>query len=254
MSGTILYEVKDRIAYVTLNRPDQMNALNRELLKRWAEVIETFNSDPEPLVAIVTGAGGRAFSVGMDLKERASRDTSGDPKTARAPRAPKLFEKPAIAAIQGYCVAGGLEISLQCDIRIATPNSQFGLPEPRWSLTAGYGLHNLNRMVPLGEALYMQLTGERIGAERAYQIGLVQQIVPPEQLMPRAKQIADSVLMCAPLAVRAIKKVVMDARDRPLEESWKLAAELTAGLTSSEDFREGPRAFAEKRKPQWKGR
>ncbi len=254
VSETILYEVKDRIAYITLNRPDVLNALNRAMLRRWGEIVQAFNTDPEPLVAIVHGAGDRAFSVGVDLKERAVRDESGARRRGRRPGPPNLMEKPVIAAINGFCIAGGMEIALQCDIRIATPKSQFGLPEPRWSLPAGYGLHMLSRMVPLGEALAMQLTGERIGAQRAYEIGLVQRLVPEERLMETAREIAQSVLLCAPLAVRAIKRVVMTGRDLPLEESWRLAAGLTEELAATEDAREGPRAFAETRTPQWKGR
>jgi enoyl-CoA hydratase/carnithine racemase len=254
MSDTILYEVKDRVAHITLNRPQSLNALNREMLRRWREIVEGFNADPEPLCAIVRGAGDRAFSVGMDLKERAQRDATGESQRSRGARRPLLMEKPAIAAINGFCVAGGLEVALQCDIRIATPKSEFGLPEPRWSLPAGYGLHNLSRMVPLGDALYMQLTGERIGAELAHQIGLIQKIVPEDRLMAEAQRIADAVLLCAPLAVRAIKRIVMFARDLPLDESWKMAEGITGQLAASEDAKEGPQAFADKRKPQWKGR
>jgi enoyl-CoA hydratase/carnithine racemase len=265
MTETILYEIKDRIAYITLNRPDSLNAMNLDFLRRWNFIVQDMNSNPEPLVGIVTGAGGKAFSVGADLKEKAGESKpaagtgegeQGKTIVERKPsgRRPRLIQKPVIAAINGFCLGGGLELALQCDIRIATPKSVFGMPEPRWSLPAGYGLHNLSRMIPLGEALYIQLTGERIGPERAYQIGLIQKIVPEEQLLAEAKKIADSVLLCAPLAVKAIKSVVMNYRDQPLEVSWKMAEGLVDELSKTEDFKEGPRAFAEKRKPQWKGR
>ena len=266
MSETILYEIRDRIAYITLNRPDALNAMNLDFLRRWGFIVQDMNNNPEALVGIVTGAGGKAFSVGADLKEKsgvsrpaapgASGTGEGQTVVERKPggKRPRLIQKPVIAAINGFCLGGGLELALQCDIRIATPKSVFGMPEPRWSLPAGYGLHNLSRMIPLGEALYIQLTGERIGPERAYQIGLIQKIVPEEQLMEEAKKIADSVLLCAPLAVRAIKSVVMSYRDQPLEVSWKMAEGLVDELSKTEDFKEGPKAFAEKRKPQWKGR
>ena len=256
MSDSILYRIEDRIAFITLNRPDAMNSLTREMLRRWKEIIEDFNANPEPLVAIVRGAGDRAFSTGADLKERASRNAAseGTTREPRVPKLPVLPEKPSIAAINGYCVAGGLELALQCDIRIATPKSQFGMPEPRWSLPGGYGLHMLSRMIPLGEALQIQLTGERIGAERAYQIGLIQRLVPEDRLDAEARAIADSVLLCAPLAVKAIKRTVMTGRDLPLAEAWKLADGLVAELGQTADAKEGPRAFAEKRRPEWKGR
>lgn len=256
MSDSILYRIEDRIAFITLNRPDAMNALTREMLRRWKDIIEDFNNNPEPLVAIVRGAGDRAFSTGADLKERASKNAASEDekREPRIPKLPLLPEKPSIAAINGYCVAGGLELALQCDIRIATPKSQFGMPEPRWSLPGGYGLHMLSRMVPLGEALQIQLTGERIGAERAYQIGLIQRLVPEDRLDAEARAIADSVLLCAPLAVKAIKRTVMAGRDLPLAEAWKLADGLVAELGRTADAKEGPQAFAEKRRPEWKGR
>jgi len=254
-SDTVLYEVKDRIAHITLNRPEVMNSLSRELLARYREILSEFEDNPEPLVAIVRGAGDKAFSSGMDLKERASKDKTEGPQRKSRPTPPiQEVWKPMIAAINGYCVAGGLEIALQCDIRIATPKSQFGLPEPRWSLTAGPGLHHLNRMIPLGEALYIQLTGERINAERAYQIGLIQKLVPEDKLGEEAEKVARSVLMCAPLAIRAIKKTVMIGRNLPVEYSWRYANEMASTLNRTEDALEGPRAFAEKRKPNWKGK
>jgi enoyl-CoA hydratase/carnithine racemase len=160
-----------------------------------------------------------------------------------------------IAAIDGYCVAGGLELALQCDIRLATARSQFGLPEPRWSLIAGYGLHNLSRMIPLGEALYLQLTGNRIDAERAYRIGLIQEIVPDRAALNAAvDQVLASIRLCAPLALQAIKQVVYRGRNLPVEYSERLAEPLQQLVNQSEDAKEGPRAFAEKRLPNWKGR
>ena len=251
MSDTVLYEIRDQVAYVTLNRPGALNAQNLELRQRLNEVILDLNGNPDVLVGIVTGAGDRAFSTGMDLKERAKRNDDGD---MGLPPQPLEITKPIIAAIRGYCVAAGLELALRCDIRVATPDSQFGLPEPRWSLLAGYGLHNLNRMVPLGEALYMQLTGERIGAQRAYEIGLIQRIAPAAQLMDEARKIADSILLCAPLAVQAIKGIVMTGKNLPIEYSWKYAEPIQDRLVRTEDAIEGPRAFAEKRRPVWKSR
>jgi enoyl-CoA hydratase/carnithine racemase len=253
---TIIYDKKDQVAHITLNRPDVLNALNQEIRDGLREALIDFRDDPDMLVAILTGAGGRAFSAGMDLKDRARRDAAGERRSGlRATFLDMEVFKPIIAAIDGYCVAGGLELSLQCDIRIATETSQFGLPEPRWSLIAGYGLHNLSRMIPLGEALYMQLTGRRINATRAYQIGLIQEVVADrEALFALAERIADEVKLCAPLAVRAIKQIVYQGRNLPVEYSQKLAAPLGAQVNASEDAIEGPRAFAEKRPPVWKVR
>ena len=163
--------------------------------------------------------------------------------------------KPLIAAIDGYCVAAGFEISLLCDIRVATVQSQFGLPEPRRGLLAGTGLHYLSRIVPLGEAMLMQLTGSFISAERAHQIGLVQRLAPDRKaLMDEANAIADDILLGAPLAVQAIKRVVRIARNLPPEYSEHFAAPIEEVVYASEDRLEGPRAFAEKRAPEWKGR
>jgi enoyl-CoA hydratase/carnithine racemase len=253
---TIIYEKKDQVAYITLNRPEVLNALNQELRGGLREALLDFRDDPDMLVAVMTGAGGRAFSAGMDLKDRARRDAEGEQRPGSRPSIIDMeVFKPIIAAIDGYCVAGGLELSLQCDIRIATEKSEFGLPEPRWSLTAGYGLHNLSRMIPLGEALYMQLTGRRINATRAHQIGLIQEVVPDrEALFAMADRIAAEVKLCAPLAVRAIKQIVYQGRNLPVEYSQKLGAPLGAQVHASEDAIEGPRAFAEKRPPVWKVR
>jgi enoyl-CoA hydratase/carnithine racemase len=163
--------------------------------------------------------------------------------------------KPVIAAIDGYCLAGGLELALRCDIRIATEKSTFGLPEPRRSLLAGYGLHNLSRMIPLGEALQIQLTGSPISSQRAYDIGLIQRRVADRAaLIKEADAVADDICLCAPLAVRAIKSIVKTGRNLPVEYSWKFSEPIHTIINGTEDRLEGPKAFAEKRKPNWKMR
>ena len=176
-TDTILYEARNNIAYITLNRPESLNAISRELGRGLREALDLFKDDPDLYVAILIGSGGRAFSAGMDLKERASLDAAGDRPESPIRRplvssyADRGVFKPVIAAIDGYCVAGGLEMSLSCDIRVATRQSQFGLPEARWSIFPGHAVHNLSRMIPLGEALNMMLTGTRIDSQRAYDIG-----------------------------------------------------------------------------------
>ena len=258
-SDVVLYEKRDRKAYITLNRPEAMNALSMHLREGLRAAFEDVRDDPEVLVAIVTGAGGRAFSAGIDLKERAVQDRSGGVPSTLGGWDGRLTElgvwKPIIAAIDGYCLAGGLELALQCDIRIATTASRFGLPEPRRSLLASYGLHNLSRMIPLGNALYLQLTGSHITAEKAERWGLLQDVVADRAaLTERVEQVAGEILECAPLAVQAIKRIVMQGRNLPVEYSMKLADPISTAIDKTEDRLEGPLAFAEKRRPDWQGR
>lgn len=258
-SKVVLYEKRDRKAYITLNRPEAMNALSIEVREDLQEALLDLRDDDNILVGIVTGAGGRAFSAGVDLKQRAQSDQAAGPAREVSTVDNRWTElgiwKPIIAAIDGYCLAGGLEISLQCDIRIATRQSRFGLPEPRRSLLAGYGLHNLSRMIPLGHALYIQLTGSHITAETAEKWGIIQEIISDRAaLMERVEQIADEIMQCAPLAVQAIKQIVMQGRNLPVEYSIKLAQPISQRIARTEDRLEGPRAFAEKRQPVWKMR
>lgn len=256
---TILYEKRDGVGYITLNRPESLNALNRELSAGLREALSEIRDDPEVILGVLIGAGGRAFSAGMDLKERATLDAKGD-RPSLDPRGAGSFVdmgvyKPLIAAIDGFCVAGGLEVSLQCDIRIATEKSEFGLPEPRWSILAGYGLHNLSRMIPLGESLYMQLTGSRIDSERAYNIGLIQDVVKDrEELLAKVDRVAEEIKLCAPLAVQAIKQIVYQGKNLPVEYSQKLSIPISQSISATVDSIEGPKAFSEKRKPVWKMR
>src|SRR5688572_6230811 len=177
MSGSdvVLSEEKDQVLYITLNRPEVLNALNVELEMALMDALRAYRDNDRLLVAILTGAGGRAFSAGMDLKEVARYRSDGAVRPDELSRFSDLeIWKPILAAIDGSCLAGGFEIALQCDIRIATSQSTFGLPEPRWNFMANYfGCHNLSRMIPLGEALYIQLTGNRISAEEALRCGIV---------------------------------------------------------------------------------
>ncbi len=256
-SSTIKYEVKDRVAWITLNRPEIMNALNQEIRNAIAEAIRQSASNDDILVIIMTGEGGKAFSAGADLKALSQQGASVNPFLPQFPSDDVVDQcpKPIIAAIDGYCLGGGLELALRCDIRIATEKSRFGLPEPRRSLMAGYGLHNLSRMIPLGEALRIHLTGGHITAQRAYDMGLIQSLLADRNaLFAEAELIASEIKLCAPLAIRAIKRIVKVGRNLPVEYSWKLAEPIAEQIAKSEDRLEGPRAFAEKRAPVWKMR
>ncbi len=256
------YEARDRKAYVTINRPEAMNAINRRLRESITDLFAEIAADNGVLAVILTGEGGRAFSAGADLKEMAALAAATDGHAPAPTPRPGYFRavfdavdqcpKPVIAAIDGYCLAGGFELALMCDIRLATEKSVFGLPEPRRSLLAGPGLINLSRMIPLGEALHLQLTGKHLPAKRAYQIGLIQGLLADRPaLMDAAEEIANEVLECAPLAVQYIKQVVKVGRNLPIEYAWKYSEMFSAAIARTEDAQEGRRAFVEKRKPNW---
>lgn len=279
-TDVLSYEVKDRKAYIKMNRPKQMNALNRELLNALAEAFQEADADEDVFVVILSGAGGRAFSAGGDLKEAAARIESGldiadqqtdgqirprramsaHPAVAKAGSMPGFDDvnecsKPVIAAIDGYCLAGGLEVALYCDIRLATRQSSFAMPEPKRHLLSGPAFVYLSRMIPLGEALRMELLGEPIDSERAYQIGLIQGLYEDRAEMDAAAEaMADKILENSPLAVQFLKRIVKDGRDMTVDHHWKFAEMFAFALGRTEDALEGPKAFAEKRKPNWKMR
>ncbi len=254
---TILYEKKDQVAVITINRPEALNSINAQASSEMLQAWEDFRDDPDLRVAILTGSGEKAFSTGMDLVATAKGENQfrGRPApfggfTKRLP-----IYKPIIAAINGYCLAGGLELALTCDIRIATPDSRFGLPEVRWAIMPGAGgTQRLPRAIPQAWANYMILTGEQIDAETASRIGLISHIVPKEELMDRAFEIANIICERGPLAVRAAKEAMLRGQDMPLEHGLAWEDLVMARLFATEDAKEGPRAFAEKRKPQYKGR
>jgi enoyl-CoA hydratase/carnithine racemase len=274
-TDVLTYEVRDRKAYITMNRPQRMNALSRELLGAMHDAFADADADENVFVVILSGAGGRAFSAGADLKEMASRmeaEQDGDggqaaprpmsarPQVARGGHMPGFDDvntctKPVIAAIDGYCMAGGMEIALYCDIRLATRQSSFAMPEPKRNLLSGPAFVHLSRMIPLGEAMKIELTGEPVDAERAYQIGLIQGLYDDRAaLEAAADEMADKIGENSPLAVQFLKRIVKDGRDMTVDHHWKFAEMFAYTLGRTEDALEGPKAFAEKRKPQWKMR
>ncbi|HYC47223.1 MAG TPA: enoyl-CoA hydratase-related protein [Burkholderiales bacterium] len=257
---TVLFSVENHIATVVLNRPESMNAIDpdmrRELIATWQRVRE----DDDVLVVVVTGAGDKAFCTGADLKKTLPSNESFAQETfARAapvsPVAHMEMDKPIIAAINGYAMGGGMEIALACDIRIASDNAQFALSEARvGSIPGSGGTQRLPRAIGMSDAMLMLLTAERIDAQEALRMGLVSRVVPRDQLMPAALDIAGKIAANAPLAVRAIKRLAKRGMDMPLQQAIDSERYVFGLLYQSEDRIEGRKAFAEKRKPQYKGR
>ena len=268
----VLYRKEGRIAFVTINRPERMNAVslatNAEMFDIWTDFLE----DEEVWVAIITGAGDKAFCAGSDIKEMVER-APGAKRVSKASHSPfqeggmahREIWKPIIAAVNGYCLGGGLEIAMACDIIIASENASFGVPEIRnvGGFPGDGGIHRLPRHIPHKIAMEMLLTGERISAEKALRVGLINKVVPPEQLMDAAIAMANSINENSPIAARVSKEIVTKSLDLPLEyheseakTAWDLDRIVGAKLRESEDSKsmEGPRSFVEKRKPVWLGR
>lgn len=262
-SDTLLFEREGHVAVITLNRPAQRNAINQEMRRTLMDCLQRVREDGDVRAAILTGAGG-TFSAGADLKERASG--GGGRRHDNAPASvieadlsaqwsTMKFEKPLIAAIDGYCLAGGMELALVCDIRICTPEAQFGLPEiTRGFFPGGGGPQRLARSIPQSIAMELILTGDRIDAETALRAGIVSRMVPAEDLMETAMKIATRIAGHAPLAVRAAKEVALAAMDETFEQSMRLGGALRWIVGQTDDAKEGPRAFVEERDPRYQGR
>jgi E-phenylitaconyl-CoA hydratase len=256
-----LFDLTDHVAVITLNRPEVRNAMNRELRRALVEALQRIHADPDIRAAVITGAG-RTFSAGADLKERAQSGREGDADVASVIEASRTagfarmaLEKPVIAAIDGYCLAAGFELALICDIRICTPEARFGLPEiVRGFFPGGGGPQRLIRAIPQAVAMEMILTGDPIDAATALRVGLVSRMVPEPELLPTVRQIAQRIAGHAPLAVKAVKEVTQAALDETLEQSLRLGSALRWIIGQTEDAREGPRAFAERRAPLYRGR
>mgnify|MGYP001610936644 CR=1 FL=1 len=265
----VLYEKKDQIAYVTLNRPDVHNAMDAEVVVRLAQVWEDFAADDSLRVAIITGAGERAFSAGADLRKliplmSGARQPEDEwDERFMADRALvnaallRRFElyKPVIAAINGFCLAGGTELIQATDIRIAAKHATFGLTEVKRAIIPGAGsMVRLPRQIPFCKAMEILLVGDSMTAAEAHRIGLVNDVVPAAELMHTAEGFARKIAENGPLAVRKIKETVLKALGRPTDEGYALEDEATRFIIRTEDAREGPRAFAEKRPPRYVGR
>jgi enoyl-CoA hydratase/carnithine racemase len=260
---TILFETRDRIAFVTFNRPDSLNAMNRQMTRELVDVCQHVDDDNEIRVAIFTGAGEKAFSAGMDLKERA--ETSFSPierrqqkltnKIYTQARAVSAITKPTIAAIRGYCVGGGLEFALACDLRVAAEDAKLGLTEVRRGIIPGAGgTQRLTRAVGITKAMEMCLTGDTVSGLEAKSLGLVNNVVASADVLKAAEDLAGRILKGAPMSVAFIKEAIKKGVELPLEEGLRLEADLSALIGITEDAKEGPRAFAEKRAPVWKGK
>ncbi len=258
---TIIYEKKDKIAYITLNRPKVLNAINSKMSEELHAALYDFRDDSNVWVVIISGAGDRAFSSGHDLRtdtEAGFQETYQQAFWKQRP--PTIWgdlqiSKPIIAAVHGYCLAGGLELALACDMRISADNAKFGLSEVlRALLPGGGGVQRLPRIIPLGIALEILLTGDMIDAQEAYRIGLVNRVVPVAELMPAAEKLARKICENGPLTVRAIKESCMRSLDMSLSDALRLNNLFFFINRTTEDSQEGPRAFVEKRKAQYKGR
>jgi len=255
LPSTVLFEKREHVAIVTINRPDAMNALTKEMLLGIDRAFAEIEKDGDLWVSILTAAGDKAFCCGMDLKEAIPAMTGGDSLGYDDPTKRQFTDvfKPIIAAINGLCIAGGLETILHTDLRIASENARFGLGEVRWGLVPAGGSHvRLPQQVPWAIAMQLLLTGETIDARRAYEAGLVNEVVPRERLLPCALDWAAKICRNGPLAVRTAKEIAVRALG--LERGFVLEKALAAKVFASEDAREGPQAFAEKRPPRFKGR
>ena len=258
MSEFCSVERDGRVLTVTIQRPEVLNALHPPANFELEKVFDEFCADPELWVAIITGSGDRAFCAGNDLKYQASAG-------GKIELAPKGFagltarfdnSKPLIAAVNGLAMGGGFEIALACDLIVASENATFALPEPRVGLAAlAGGLHRLPRQIPLKAAMGIILTGRRVSAREGLELGFVNEVVPPAELVSVTRRWADQILECAPLSVRASKECAMEGLERAsLQEAMTSRYDRLRTMVKSEDFIEGPRAFAEKRKPEWKAK
>src|ERR1700688_4785423 len=253
----IKYEKRGHLAYITLTRPEVMNALHPPCHLEMDQVWDDFAGDREMWVAILTGAGERAFSAGNDLKWTAEH-RGERPQMSKGGFAgiTSRFDltKPIIAAVNGFALGGGFEIALACDIIIAADHARFGLPEPRVGLMAGAGgVHRLPRQIPLKIAMGMMLTGKHITAQEAAKWGIANEVVPLKDLIPTAERWAREIMECSPISIQASKQAAMDGLGLSMEDANAKRFPLSEKLWHSKDAIEGPLAFSQKRKPNWTG-
>ncbi len=250
MANEILTETRGRVRLITLNRPEAKNSVNSALGEALVAAMEELDGDDGLTAGVLTGADG-GFSAGMDLKAFAKE---GPPKGFNT-FLQNGSRKPLIAAVEGFALAGGLEIALSCDLIVAAKGVKLGIPEVNKGLfAAGGGLFRLPNRIPYGVAMEMALTSDPITAEQAHELGLVTRLAEPGQACEAALALAERIAKNAPLAVAASKQIIRDTRGLTEEDAWALQGPLLGKVFTSEDAKEGPRAFAEKREPHWSGR
>jgi len=256
---TLLFEIRDGIAFVTVNRPDKLNALNDQVMAELAEAVERIATAPEIGGAIITGAGPKAFIAGADIGDL-SRQGPFDGK-ARAMRGQGVLRrletcgKPVIAAVNGYALGGGCELAMACHLRVASETAKFGQPEVKLGIAPGYGgTQRLPRLVGKGVALQLILSGEMIDAREAYRIGLVNRVVAPADVLAESEKMLRGILAMAPLAVRLCLEAVDQGLEMTLDEGLLLEANHFGLLAATQDMKEGTTAFLEKRPPRFAGR
>ncbi len=252
--SAVLTERRDKILIITINRPEKRNAVNKAVAEGIGDAAELLDSDDTLTLGILTGAGG-GFCAGMDLKGFASGETPWHPTRGFGGIVQQPPLKPLIAAVEGFAVAGGLEIALACDMLVAAKGAKLGVPEVKRSLVAAGGaLLRLPRKLPLNVATEMALTGDPISAERGYELGLVNRLAEPGSALDAAVELAEQIACNGPLALAATKQILEARRDWTDEEFWDKQMEIAGPVFGSEDAQEGAVAFTEKREPVWKGR
>ncbi len=250
----VLTERRDGVLLITLNRPDARNAVNAAVAEGIAAALDALDADAELTVGVLTGAG-KGFSAGMDLKAFVAGERPWVADRGFAGIVRRAARKPLIAAVEGFAVAGGLEIALACDLVVASRGARLGIPEVKRSLVAAGGaLRRLPQRIPLGVAMELALTGDPITAERGYELGLVNRVTEPGGAVDAALELAAAIARNGPLALDATKAVLLRQADWGDEEFWAEQGKVTDPVFASEDAREGATAFSEKRDPVWRGR